>query len=223
MPEGFLAHDAAALGLGLVSGFALALVLVFVLARIRRRVGRSVAAPGVDALTGLLERAALYERTRGLWSVAQRRMRPFTVVQLGIDGFGTLRQRHGAAASEALLLAVATRLRERCRAADLVARWGDAEFLLALPETDELEARMLAERLRGAVAALEIGSDAGRLRCTASMGLAQRRDQPTLEQLVHDAAHWLAAARASGGDRVVAPPRADFPELERASGFGQLE
>jgi len=147
--------------------------------------------------SALLDSAGLYAQAQGLWSLAQRRMRPITVVRFAIDGFND----H---AGDPVLREVAVLLKQRLRTADLAATWGDGSFVLLLPETDELEASVLAGQLRTAIAALGV---------TGSFGVVQRRDQPTLDQLVHDAEHWLHEAAVAGGDRVLVPPHPAFPEL----------
>ena len=50
-----------------------------------------------------------------------------------------------------MLRRVATTLRERCRATDVLVRYGGEEFLLCFPNTDLREACLICEELRGAI------------------------------------------------------------------------
>jgi len=55
---------------------------------------------------------------------------------LDLDGFKQINDRHGHAAGDVALQAVAERLRKAVRGSDLAARMGGDEFLLLLPECD---------------------------------------------------------------------------------------
>ncbi|MBV8604153.1 MAG: GGDEF domain-containing protein [Pelomonas sp.] len=174
----------------------------------------------VDALTGLLNRRAFYERAQGLWSVAQRRARPISLLMLDIDHFKSINDRFGHAGGDLVLKRVADILTTTCRNADLIVRWGGEEFLLLLPETDQEEATLLAERLRRAIAAEVIELQGTRVDVRASFGVCQARGQPTLEQLVDDTDQWLYQAKRIGRNRVMGPPVVAFPELGRTSELG---
>ncbi|MBV8380764.1 MAG: 23S rRNA (guanosine(2251)-2'-O)-methyltransferase RlmB [Paucibacter sp.] len=188
-------------------------VCLYEVLRQRRSPARAAPAEAREAPLGLLDRVGLYEQAQALWGLAQRRMRPISVVRLCVDDFEAIRDDRGPAAGELVEERVAALLKQTLRAADFVASWGGATFVLVLPETDEHEAAALAGRLRADIAALQFGEGSDRIAITASFGVVQRHDQPTLEQLVHDADHWLAEASAAGGDRVLAPPQPAFPDL----------
>ena len=103
-----------------------------------------------DPLTGLLNRRAFEELLELELERATRAGRPLSVVVGDIDGFRAVNERHGHAAGDAALQAVAQNALKWKRRIDHAARIGGEEFALLLPETDERGAFIVAERLRRA-------------------------------------------------------------------------
>lgn len=156
-----------------------------------------------DALTGLANRRAFFERARGLWSTAVRRGRPLSVVMLDIDHFKAVNDHHGHDGGDQVLVRLAELLRLICRAGDVSARWGGEEFLLLLPETDLAQSLAFAERIRVAVEVNDISLGSERVRVSVSLGVAQLAPEQTLEQLINDADQRLYRAKSDGRNRVV--------------------
>jgi diguanylate cyclase (GGDEF)-like protein/PAS domain S-box-containing protein len=104
-----------------------------------------------DELTGLPNRAALMERLEA----SVRRLDGGTMLAVlfcDLDGFKDINDGLGHAVGDQVLVAVARRLRQRCRQADVVARFGGDEFVVVLPVDDVTKARATAERLVEALA-----------------------------------------------------------------------
>jgi len=99
-----------------------------------------------DELTGLPNRAALVER---LGASVDRLDggQMLAVLFCDLDGFKDINDGLGHAVGDQVLIAVARRLRQRCRSADVVARFGGDEFVVVLPVPDVGRARATAERL----------------------------------------------------------------------------
>jgi diguanylate cyclase (GGDEF)-like protein len=74
--------------------------------------------------------------------------RPATVVLIELDGFDAFVTALGQSAGDRVLVAVAETLKRHARSADHVARLGSGRFGLLLPETGEVDAVNLVERLR---------------------------------------------------------------------------
>jgi len=92
---------------------------------------------------------------------------------LDIDHFKSVNDQHGHAAGDAVLVETARRLRSVIRETDFLIRWGGEEFLLVARATHAGEARVLAERLRAAVAEAPFDLGDGRsLAVTCSIGFA---------------------------------------------------
>lgn len=106
-----------------------------------------------------------------------------------------------------ILIETAKVLREACRDADVLARWGGEEFILFLPETDTANAVALAERLRRTIAAIRVDVDVDEreIAFTASFGVAERSaDSSDLQALISAADRLLYEAKAGGRNRVCA-------------------
>jgi diguanylate cyclase (GGDEF)-like protein len=78
----------------------------------------------------------------------QRYRRPATIVLIELDGFEGFVSALGQAAGDRVLVAVADTLKRHARSSDHVARLGPGRFGLLLPETGEVEAINLTERMR---------------------------------------------------------------------------
>ena len=152
-----------------------------------------------DGLTGLSNRRH-FDETLGLeWRRAARSRLPLSLLIADIDYFKNFNDAHGHQTGDDLLRDVSAILRDSIhRAADLVARYGGEEFVVLLPETDEKDARRLADSLRERVA--------GTRRVTISIGLATMvppRDGTGTEELVRKADEALYEAKRMGRNRVV--------------------
>lgn len=101
-----------------------------------------------DTLTGLANRQSLDDRIRQEISRWERYRRPLALVLMEMDDFGGVNESYGREVGDELLRHVATVLSRSVRATDMVARYGGLEFALLLPETNEMGALIVAERLR---------------------------------------------------------------------------
>ncbi|MFG1360327.1 GGDEF domain-containing protein [Xanthobacter pseudotagetidis] len=158
-----------------------------------------------DALTGALARAAFLERAGRLF-LDPVRAAPLAVLMLDIDRFKGINDTHGHAAGDRALAAVAGAVGRGLRDADLFGRMGGEEFAVILPRASGADAAMVAERLRAAVAAMEIPIDgAAPLVLTVSIGVARQSGEgpAQLDRLLGAADRALYEAKNTGRDRVV--------------------
>ena len=127
-----------------------------------------------DALTRLPNRRAFDAAFLAEWRRAQREMTPVSLLMIDIDQFKSLNDHLGHKAGDACLRQVAEVMRRAVRRpSDVAARLGGEEFALLLPNTDELGAVHLGERVRAGIEALQIPSPgAGRGIVTVSVGAA---------------------------------------------------
>ncbi|MBQ1784118.1 MAG: diguanylate cyclase [Gammaproteobacteria bacterium] len=118
-----------------------------------------------DLLTGLLNRRGFIAGAQPLWSTANRRQRPLSLLMVDLDHFKAINDHHGHAGGDQALQAVAQLLAEQSREGDLVGRCGGATL-------------------------------------TASLGVAGRSANTSLEQLVAEADRQLYQAKEQGRNRV---------------------
>ncbi len=156
-----------------------------------------------DGLTGLINRRHFLELAGREFERASRYGRPLSAIMLDIDRFKRVNDTHGHAVGDEVLQALAARFRENVRDIDLPARYGGEEFIALLPEVGLESARVAAERLRQSVAETPIGTAAGPLSVTVSLGVAfAAPDCPDLPTLLRLADEALYAAKKAGRNRV---------------------
>lgn len=71
---------------------------------------------------------------------------------MDLDRFKEVNDRYGHATGDALLVAIAERMRASLRQPELLYRLGGDEFTLVLPEADEETALRIAQRLQASLA-----------------------------------------------------------------------
>lgn len=128
-------------------------------------------------------------------------------VMIDIDHFKQLNDTHGHGFGDDVLQAVAGRLNGLVRETDIFARMGGEEFALLLPQTTADEAAQVAEKLRAAIAALDLlapGAAQPDVEVTASFGVAQFDGSfPHYDAVMVAADDGLYEAKHSGRNRVV--------------------
>jgi diguanylate cyclase (GGDEF)-like protein len=158
--------------------------------------------PGRDPLTGLPDARAFQARLESEMSRARRHGLPLGLALVDLDRFGALNARYGRAARDRALSEVALVLRLALRESDLLARVGDDQFGVLLPETDLAPARRCGERLRHA---LEDHRFARVGRISASIGVtASPRGGVEGVELLASGDQALGLAKKSGRRRVAA-------------------
>ena len=116
-----------------------------------------------------------------------------------LDDFKQINDRFNHLVGNAALAAVADRLREVLRAADVAARYGGDEFTVVLPEAGLEEAKKFYERLREHVSqkALE---PVGRI--SLSCGIGELEGQESWETFLKRIDDALYRAKWAGKDQV---------------------
>lgn len=162
-----------------------------------------------DELTGLDNRRAFFSRGLNHFRHASRHGCPVAVIMFDLDYFKQINDTYGHFVGDKVLLTVARTLKPLVRDSDILGRLGGEEFALILPETGLDEARMVAERLRAAVAGLRIEHGTTVIRCTSSFGVAACEDGSLdLDELLGEADDALYLAKHGGRNRVEYMPSA---------------
>ncbi len=152
-----------------------------------------------DALTGLPNRALLFERIGQALARARRNERSCAVLFLDLDRFKDVNDTAGHDTGDRLLMAVAARLRGVVRDGDTLARLGGDEFTLLLEDVEgPNEAVRTATRLRETLVAPLI-IDGQEYRLTASIGIALgHTDHQRPEEVLRDADIAMYRAKEDG-------------------------
>jgi diguanylate cyclase (GGDEF)-like protein/PAS domain S-box-containing protein len=128
-----------------------------------------------DPLTGLANRALLFDRLSHALARADRTASPTCLFLLDLDGFKQVNDTHGHAAGDELLQQFAARLSGVLRPGDTAARLGGDEFVVLCEDTSQAQAQVISERLRAA-AAWPFDLPVGRVAISASVGISTSAD-----------------------------------------------
>src|SRR4051794_9986964 len=158
-----------------------------------------------DELTGLYNLRHFHDTLDGEIERSRRFGTEVGLMLLDIDDFKRVNDTYGHQQGDLVLIEVGRVLRTLSRDIDEPARYGGEEMAVILPQTDVAGAELLAERMRSAVAGIEIDrlDGGGRLKVTASFGVASlpsnARDK---DSLIAEADAALYRAKRSGKNRV---------------------
>jgi diguanylate cyclase (GGDEF)-like protein len=156
-----------------------------------------------DPLTGVLNRRGFFKSGEMDFRRALRYSRPLAVLLADVDRFKAVNDARGLATGDAVLSALAGRLRQAVRTTDSVCRSGGEEFLALLYETDLAGALIVAERVRRSVEGEAFQTEAGPVPTTVSVGVAALDPGcSSLAEFVGRADAAMFEAKESGGNAV---------------------
>lgn len=193
------------------NGAVIGAVIVFHDARFsQERTARMAHLAAHDELTGLHNRTAFYDRFEQSLSLARRHRTQMALLFIDLDNFKGINDLLGHDSGDAILMALAEKLRQCVRAADTVCRYGGDEFVVLLAEIAQPEhAQAVADKIRESAAA-PIGIDGREVSLQLSIGVSVYPDDgESAEGLVK------AADRAMYRIKMMNRP----PETERPGSF----
>ncbi len=178
--------------------------------RLRSSVDATLRLAVQDPLTGLFNRRYVTGHLEKMSRRAATAGKPFVLMMLDIDNFKRVNDTRGHCAGDRVLVEFSTRIQENLRGIDLVSRLGGEEFLIAMPDTSEAEARIAGERLRKIVenTPFDQSGDHG-LRVTVSIGVALGTGAHcNVAQLIDEADKALYISKSDGRNQVTLFPSA---------------
>jgi diguanylate cyclase (GGDEF)-like protein len=163
----------------------------------------------LDGLTGIHNRRYFISNFNMLIEQCARYRHKLALLMIDIDNFKQINDTYGHLEGDRILKAVANILKHCARGADIIARFGGEEFIVALSDTECEGAKQVAERIQEQVRLLSCGPTDRKRGITASIGLScytQSSDMPikTPEQWVQEADDALYHAKRSGKNRISA-------------------
>lgn len=155
------------------------------------------ASADTDALTGVFNRRGFDRELKRSLAYVKRYWTRAALVYVDLDGFKPVNDRHGHAAGDAVLKAVAAALTGSVRASDTVARLGGDEFGLILWNLSEADAAMKARALEDIISATAVAWGAGVLAVGASIGFAMMGPADDLADTLARADQAMYARKAA--------------------------
>ncbi len=155
-----------------------------------------------DALTNLPNRMLLQDRSEQALQQAKRQDLRVAMLLFDIDNFKMINDTLGHRVGDELLVQAAQRLRDSCSSVDTVSRQGGDEFIILLPEVNNVEYVVdTAERLRELLAAeFQIAGESYSF--TTSVGISlYPDDSKDIEDLYRHADSAMYQAKQEGKNR----------------------
>jgi diguanylate cyclase (GGDEF)-like protein len=193
------------LGIGLGLGFGM-----FWMASSQLRIALEGLA-NTDPLTRLCNRRLLMTYCEQEVLRSSRGGQTFSLLLFDLDHFKKINDTYGHRAGDAVLCAVADRLRQSVRNVDIVGRWGGEEFVALLPGADIRMALKIAQRLRADIESISISDllpkgtvTKTKTNVTVSIGVATYMGPgDSIDDLLHRSDTAMYQAKTSGRNRIV--------------------
>ena len=158
-----------------------------------------------DGLTCLPNHRAVMDHLQKELEHARRYDRPFSILFFDADHFKCVNDTYGHAAGDTVLRQLGERAGSVLRGGDILGRFGGEEFVVLLPEADDSEANVVAERIRAVVAteSMTMLEVEGGIAMTVSIGRATYPSDGTQEQeLLVQADEAMYVAKRLGRNQV---------------------
>lgn len=167
-----------------------------------------------DALTGLKTKEFFLDFLEAEFAYCNRYKMPMGLLFLDLDHFKKINDTYGHQAGDMVLKEVARTISNLIRKSDVAARYGGEELVVVLRDTEYNGIRTLAEKIRKAIADLELVHEGQRIPVTASIGVASYiypiMDGPsnlpmidTAEEMIRIADDNMYHAKANGRNMVI--------------------
>lgn len=200
-PGEFTAEDLAVLEkLGLEAGVAIQRL------KLRDEVESLRSSSFSDPLTKIYNKRFIMDCLDSEFQRATRFQHPVSILKVDVDNFREYCRAHGESRGSEILIILANILREMIRSIDVLARFGEDEFALILPETNVRGAISIAEKIRAAVEARRFPHEecTGRKKLTVSIGISTFPDMAiSTEDLAAKADQALREAKRVGKNMVL--------------------
>jgi diguanylate cyclase (GGDEF)-like protein len=158
----------------------------------RAAAAAELAAEGIDSLTGTLRRRVGRVAIQREIDRTARTNAPIVVGFVDVDGLKTVNDTHGHDVGDDLLFGVASCIKLCLRPYDVIARFGGDEFVCSLSGQDLAGVRLRFEEISAHIAETQNGA-------SITVGLAERRPEESLDELISRADREMITARRARG------------------------
>jgi|GEM_PF-2502106 len=159
-------------------------------------------AANTDELTSLINRREINRLLDYEYQKIQRNHSTASLVILDLDHFKLINDTYGHGGGDMVLTTAARLLSNEFRITDSVARWGGEEFIVLMPDTNQVEALAVTKRVLTKLACTLIQYEHHSLHITASGGLCELSHNMDVASALNMADEALYKAKASGRNRV---------------------
>lgn len=180
------------------------------------KVNRLQSLAATDGLTGLVNRRQFNHQLDAEIARAKRYRKPLSLALFDIDDFKKINDFYGHQTGDRILKELGQQIIENVRESDISARYGGEEFALILPETSQMDAYDLLERIRSIIEHTVFCLPDNPMTATISVGVAQLDpDIPKSYELIERADAALYEAKKKGKNQVIygvlPTPKVNYP------------
>jgi diguanylate cyclase len=157
-----------------------------------------------DPLTGLYNRRA-FEAIYNQYVENNRNHDDITMIMMDVDKFKVFKDTHGHLVGDQILKFIGQLLKKECKDPVVPVRLGGEEFAVMCPGAKLQQARNIAEKIRVKLASVPFTSKRTGEKIpavTASFGVAQKRSDDSLTNIIERADEALYAAKDAGRNQV---------------------
>jgi diguanylate cyclase (GGDEF)-like protein len=157
-----------------------------------------------DALTGLYNKAFIYRSLEEEIKRSLMYQRPCAFIIFDVDDFDNYRANFGILAVEATLKKISSIINSSVTEIDRVARYGDNEFAILLPEKNKRQALEVADQIRRKVEGFFADEPDRNKRITVSGGVSENPlDGNSPDELIKKAEEFLKQAKSQRRNNIV--------------------
>ncbi|CED56885.1 putative membrane associated regulator, GGDEF family protein [Aliivibrio wodanis] len=154
-----------------------------------------------DYLTGVNNRRAVEIKVGEALERYNASKQPFTVIMCDIDNFKEYNDQYGHHIGDLMITAFTDGCILNLEDGEIVGRFGGDEFIILLPNKNQQQAKVIAEKLQKVIRRISVPVGEKRLTMTCSMGISAVTDTTyTVQDIFSHADRQLYKAKESGRD-----------------------
>ncbi len=163
----------------------------------------------IDQLTGLYNRRYFYDQAEIAISNAKRYRQALCLLVLDLDHFKQVNDLYGHGFGDNVLVKISRSLQQQVRESDVLVRYGGEEFVVIFPNTNCVNGKIFAERIRKKIEQIEwedsdyVQTISIGIYCLSDECCVPENDDLKIDKLVNFADMALYQAKAQGRNRVV--------------------
>ena len=156
-----------------------------------------------DGLTGIFDKSYFKIWAETEYARVSRYKTDLSLVMFDLDHFKNTNDTYGHRAGDYILSETAKTIKQFIRKADIFARFGGEEFILALPETNINQAYLLAEKIRKIIQMHKFEFEGKSIAVTISLGVVSfdKTHEKSFERLLQDVDQAMYESKTSGRNR----------------------
>jgi diguanylate cyclase (GGDEF)-like protein len=180
------------------------------------RVSKLQSLAATDGLTGLVNRRQFNHQLDSEIARSKRYRKPLSLALFDIDDFKKINDFYGHPTGDRILKELGDLITQNIRESDVAARYGGEEFALILPETGQIDAYELLERIRAMIERTVFCLPDNPMTVTISVGVAQLdADCAKSYEIIERADAALYDAKKKGKNQVIygilTTPKVSYP------------